>query len=168
MTRGDYIRKWTSYAVALVLVAALNFHVLTFLPLGAVPALLPEMAVAVGVLEGPVAGAGFGIAAGLMQAAATHGSAVWVFLLSLIGWACGLLALYVLRRDVVGFVPAAALTALILEGAQVLSRLMGHVAELPALLEVALPELLWTAAFSLPVYGVCRFCCKHYGRLYYE
>ncbi len=168
MTRGDFIRKWIAYAAALVLVAALNFHVLTFLPLGVVPALLPEMAVAVGILEGPVAGAGFGIAAGLMQTAATHGSAVWVFLLPLTGWACGLLALYVLRRDVVGFVPAALITALVIEGAQVLSRLMGHVAKLPALLQVALPELLWTAVFSLPVYGVCRFCCKHYGRLCHE
>lgn len=77
MTPRDIAWKWTAYGAALALITIFNYYVLTFLPLGAVPMLLPVTAVAVGVLEGARAGAGFGIAAGIVLAAATHGSLLW-------------------------------------------------------------------------------------------
>ncbi len=168
MTRRDLIWKWAAYGVALSLVLLFNYNVLTFLPLGAVPLLPLAMAVAVGVLEGPRAGAGFGIVAGAAMTAATHGSASWVWVLSLAGWACGLVAQYVLRRDLVGFVPTCLVATALREVCAVLIRLLRGTAGLEALLRVAAPELLWTMVFAFPVYGLCHFCCRRYGRIYHE
>lgn len=168
MTRRDIIWKWTSYGVVLALVVLGNYFVLNRLPLGAVPRLPLVTAVAVGVLEGARAGAGFGMAAGLVLSAATHGSPWWIALLALIGWLCGLLTQYALRRDIWGFLPACLTAALLCEGSAVLWRLLAAVAALPALLQVALPELLWTIAFSLPIYAMCHFCCRHFGRIFHE
>lgn len=168
MTRSDFILKWTAYGIALVLVLVLNYYVLALLPLGAVPQLVPMMVVAVSILEGPRAGAGFGLAAGLVVSAATHASVVWAVILSLCGWGCGLLALYVLRRDFVGFFPTVLAVEAVLCGGAVLLHWLRETAGLAVLLRVALPEYLWTVVFAVPVYGICRFCCRHVGRIYYE
>ena len=48
------------------------------------------------------------------------------------------------------------------------SRLATHTAPLDVLLRVALPELAWSLAFTLPVYWLARFCCVNYGRIYHE
>ena len=153
MTPRDIAWKWTAYGAALALITIFNYYVLTFLPLGAVPMLLPVTAVAVGVLEGARAGAGFGIAAGIVLAAATHGSLLWAAGLPLLGWICGLLASLV--------------SQLLYELSQILPRLAAGAA-LPALLRTAAPEYLWTLVFGVPVYGLCLFCCRHYGRIYHE
>lgn len=168
MTRGDFGLKWTAYGVALILVFILNYYVLALLPLGALPQLMVMMAVAVGVLEGPRAGAGFGLAAGLAAAAAAHASPLWGAVLSLCGWGCGLLAQYVLRRDFVGFLPAALAAEALYCGGGVLFRWVRDTADLAVLMRLALPEYLWTVVFAMPVYGICRFCCRHFGRIYYE
>lgn len=168
MTRRDFMWKWLSYGVALILVTIVNYNVLTLLPLHAVPLLLPAMAVAVGILEGAASGAGFGIAAGLMLSAATHGSLLWVAGLSLLGMVCGLLTQYVLRRDFVGFLLASLVAGLLREGVQLGVRLLGGAAGPEALLRVAVPEFLWTIVFAIPVYGICHFCCRRYGRIYHE
>jgi len=168
MTRRDLIWKWASYSVVLILTALVNYYVLTLLPLRAVPLLPMAAAVAVGVLEGPASGAGYGIAAGLVLSAATHGSPGWMLYLSAAGWLCGLLAQYVLRRDLVGFVPACLAVTAVCEGWQVLSRLAAGVADVRTLLWVAGWEFLWTFVFAFPIYGMCRFCCRHYGRIYHE
>ena len=81
LTRRDLMWKWLAYGLSLALVTVINYCVLNQLPLGAIPVLLPVTAVAVGVLEGPKSGAGYGMAAGIVMAAATHGSMAWVFLL---------------------------------------------------------------------------------------
>ena len=168
MTRRDLIIKWTAYGVALALVVVLNYCGLTFLPLGAVPLMIPAMAVAVGILEGAVSGAGFGIAAGVVMAAAVHGSPLWICGLAAVGWLCGLLAQYVLRRDFVGYLLACFIGGLLYAFCQTVFRLLTGVAELPVLLEVAVPEFLWTMVFALPVYGGSHFCCRHFGRIYHE
>jgi uncharacterized membrane protein len=168
MTRRDFIWKWSSYGLVLILVTILNYNVLTLLPLGAVPGLLQTLAVAVGVLEGAAAGAGFGLAAGLMLSAATHGSLLWVIALSAAGWICGLLTQYVLRRDIVGYLLACLVGGLLREVLEVGVRLLAGTAELPVLLRVAIPEYIWTIVFAIPVYGMCHFCCQHYGRIYHE
>ena len=168
LTRRDLIWKWTAYGLVLVLVTLINYCVLNLLPLGAVPVLIPVTAVAVGVLEGARSGAGFGLAAGLVMAAATHGSVAWIFLLCLAGWVCGLLAMYVLRRDLVGYLLACLAVGLLYELGQVLPRLLSGGAGPAVLLRVAGLEYLWTMVFSLPVYGLCHLCCRKYGRIYHE
>lgn len=168
MTRQDFMWKWLAYGIALALVTIVNYHVLNVLPLGAVPLLLLTMAVAVGILEGAVSGAGFGVAAGLALSAATHGSLLWVVGLPFLGLVCGLLAQYVLRRDFVGFLPACLVAVLLYEGGQIGVRLLTGTAGLETLLRVAVPEYLWTIVFSVPVYGLCYFCCRRYGRIYHE
>lgn len=168
MTRRDFIWKWLAYGIALALVTIVNYHVLNLLPLCVIPLLLPTMVVAVGILEGAVSGAGFGAAAGLMLSAATHGPLLWVVGLPFLGLVCGLLAQYVLRRDFVGFLLACLAAGLFYEGGQIGVRLLAGMAGLETLLRVAVPEYLWTIVFSVPVYGICYSCCRHYGRIYHE
>ena len=181
LTRRDLMWKWLAYGLSLALVTVINYCVLNQLPLGAIPVLLPVTAVAVGVLEGqdvnlsmsralegPKSGAGYGMAAGIVMAAATHGSMAWVFLLCVLGWICGLLALYVLRRDFVGYLLACLVAGLLYEAGQVLPRLVSGAAGLPVLLRVAGLEYLWTAAFAIPVYGLYHLCCQKCGRIYHE
>lgn len=167
MTRKDITIKWIAYLVGLVVISAFNFNVLSRLPL-ALPLLLPMSAVAVGVLEGPKFGALFGMAAGILASCTGHKGLYCIPLLALLGWVCGLVVQYVLRRDLVGHFICAAVAALLWEVWQVGFRLITHIAPLPVLIRVALPELLWTLVFSLPVYWVFRFCCIHFGRIYYE
>lgn len=166
MTRADRIRKWIIYAVALFLLTVLNYDVLAAFSLSAVPLLLPAAIVAAGVLEGPVFGAGFGLAGALLMYAAGAGAAV-VVTLPAAGLCCGLVAQYVLRRDFWGFVPAFLCVMLLWEACQALPRLLAGVSVWPVVRRAA-AEYLWTAAFAAPVYALCRFCCAHYGRIYYE
>lgn len=167
MTRRDFILKCLAYGAALLVTAVLNYSVLARLPIS-LPLLLPMAAVAVGTLEGPRFGAGFGLAAGLTQSALAHAGLFCVPLLSALGWGCGMLALFVLRRDLVGHLICSLAAMVLWELFQVGRRWLGGAAALPVLLRVALPELLWTLLFSLIVYWLCRFCCIHYGRIYHE
>ena len=80
----------------------------------------------------------------------------------------GLLALYVLRRDFVGYLLACLVAGLLYEAGQVLPRLLSGAAGLPVLLRVAGLEYLWTAAFAIPVYGLYHLCCQKCGRIYHE
>ena len=167
MTRRDLTLKWVAYLVGLAVVTIFNFNVFSWLPIS-LPLLLPMAAVAVGTLEGPKFGAGFGIVAGLFMATAGHRSVFCIVLLALFGWLSGLLTVHVLRRDLVGHIICAVGAMVLWEAWQIGSRLISHTADLPLLFKVALPELLWTLVLSLPVYWVFRFCCVHYGRIYHE
>lgn len=167
MTRRDLTLKWIAYLTALAVITVFNFNILSWLPLP-LPLLLPMAAVAAGTLEGPRFGAGFGMAAGLLLSAVGHRSLLCPVLLALFGWLSGLMAVHVLRRDLVGHLLCAAGVMLLWEAWQVGSRLAVRAAELSTLVRVALPELLWTLLLSLPVYWICRFCCVHYGRIYHE
>ena len=70
MTRRDQIHKWLIYALGLFLVWVLDAQILNRLPvLGTIPMLLPLAVVSVAVLEGAYAGAGFGLAVGLLASA---------------------------------------------------------------------------------------------------
>ncbi len=120
-------------------------------------------------LGGPKSGAGYGMAAGIVMAAATpwqHGMGFPA--VCVLGWICGLLALYVLRRDFVGYLLACLVAGLLYEAGQVLPRLVSGAAGLPVLLRVAGLEYLWTAAFAIPVYGLYHLCCQKCGRIYHE
>lgn len=167
MSRGDNILKYAVYALALALVAVLNYSLFTALPLP-VPLLLPMAAVAAATLEGSAFGALFGLFAGLLQAAGGHSGLWCIPLLALLGWLTGVLAQYVLRRDLVGHLVCAVGSMVLWEAWQVGSRLARGVAGMGPLLATAGPELAWTLVLSLPVYALIRFCCIHYGRIYHE
>lgn len=167
MPRRELLLKWLAYGIALVVVAVLNYAILIYLPF-AIPLLLPIAAIAAGTLEGAKFGAGHGIAAGILMASIAHGSIILIPVLAIVGWLAGLLAQYVLRRDLIGHIICCIAFMALWELAQVLFYYLTHTAPFPVLIRVALPELLWTLLFSFPVYCISRFCCVHYGRIYHE
>ena len=167
MTRRDTIIKWIAYLLALWLVAVVNYYVLGPLPIS-LPLLLPVLAVAGGTLAGAPFGALYGMACGAVLSGLGHESAWCVAVLAAFGWIAGLAAQYVLRRDVWGHLICSVGVLLLWECWAVGSRLLARVAPLEVLIRVALPELLYSLAFILPVYWIGRFCCIHYGRIYHE
>ena len=167
MTRRDTIIKWIAYGVALAVTTIFNYYILGPLPIS-LPLLLPMAAIAAGILEGARFGAGFGLAAGLIMTAMGHAELFCIPVLAFIGWLCGLLSRHVLRRDLVGYLLCAVIVVIIWEVWQVVRHLIENTAPLATLVRVALPELLWTLVFCVPVYWANRFCCIHYGRIYHE
>ena len=167
VTRSDITVKWIAYLAALAIVSGFNYSILSRFPI-ALPILLPMAVVAAAVLEGPNFGSTFGIAAGVLLASAGHKGLLCIPLLALLGWLCGLLAQYVLRRDLVGHTLCAIGAIVLWELWQVGTHWVTHAAALPLLIKAALPELLWTLLFSFPVYWLFRFCCVRFGRIYHE
>ena len=167
MTRRDIILKWTSYLIALGLVAVVNYYVLGPLPIS-LPLLLPILAVAGGTLEGAPFGAVYGSACGAVMFGLGHLNPGCIAALSAFVWAAGLTTQYVLRRDVWGHLICSAAAAVVWELWTVVVRLLSRLAPLEVLVRTAVPELLWTLALALPVYWAGRFCCIHYGRIYHE
>ena len=144
MTRQDFILKWLFYALALLPVWWMDTFVLGRFPvLGVAPMLLPVAAVAVAVLEGALAGAGFGLAVGVLC------DAVY---LCLIGWGAGAAAQYVLSRNFGGCLLCAAAGLVLIDTVRVFTGLFTGLAPLPALLRVALPEVLWSLCFACLLY----------------
>ena len=167
MTQRDIAVKVTAYGVALAVITVLNYYIIGPLPIP-LPLLLLCGAVAVGTLEGARFGAGFGLAAGLVMATVGHDGLACIPALSAMAWASGVLAQRILRRDLVGYLLCTLAALLLWEGWQVGSRMALGSAQAGALLRVAGPELLWSLAFAFPVYGIGRFCCRYYGRIYHE
>ena len=167
MTRRDLIIRWIAYLLALLAVTVVNYYVLGPLPM-ALPLLLPSLAVAGGTLEGARFGAVYGAACGAVLSGLGYLGAGCIVSLSAFGWIAGLATQYVLRRDVWGHLICSIGALLLWEVWQVGFRLLSHTAPLQVLLQVAVPELLWSLAFTLPVYWLGRFCCVNYGRIYHE
>ena len=167
MTRHDTILKWTAYLLALLAVTVLNYYVLGPLPI-ALPLLRPSLAVAGGTLEGAPFGAVYGMACGAAMAGLGHLGAGCIVSLSAFGWVAGLCTQYILRRDVWGHLICSVGALLLWELWEVGRRLLARTAPIGVLLGVAVPELLWSLALTLPVYWLGRFCCVNYGRIYHE
>ena len=167
MTRRDTILKWIAYLVALWLTAMVNYYVLPSLPIP-IPLLLPVLAVAGGTLEGAPFGALYGMICGAVMSGLGGGHAACIAVLSAFGWIAGLIAQYVLRRDVWGCLICSAAALILWECWEVGSRLPRGIAPPLVLLRVGASELLCSLIFILPVYWVGRFCCVHYGRIYHE
>lgn len=156
MTNRDFCIKWGVYALALLPVWFAEIFILNRFPVfGVIPMLLPLAAVAVAVLEGATAGAGFGLAVGILCDAVYYGSSGAMTLgLAFLGAAAGLLAQYALRQNLLGCLICSAGALTIIDALRVLRRLILQVAPLSALLQVAVPEILWSLAFVFPVYGI--------------
>ena len=167
MTRSDIVIKWAAYLVIAWLTAMVNYYALPSLPIS-IPLMLPVLAVAGGTLEGAPFGALYGMACGALLSGLGGGHAFCIAALSAFGWIAGLITQYVLRRDVWGHLICSGAALVLWEGWEVGVRLLRRAAPPEILLRVAAHELICSLIFILPVYWAGRFCCIHYGRLYYE
>ena len=165
MTTRDQIHKWFFYALGLFLVWVLDAQILNRLPvLGTIPMLLPLAVVSVAVLEGAYAGAGFGMAVGLLWELAYPGGFGGLVLgMALAGMAIGALAQYALSQSFPGCLLCSAAILALLDLLRVLRGLITHAASLPALLQVAVPEFLYSLAWTPVVYLLFRAIFRRVG-----
>ena len=154
MTRQDFLYKWFFYGLSLLPVWWLELFVLSRFPvLGATPMLLPLAAVAVAVLEGSVSGAGFGLAVGVLCDAVYYGGWGGMTLgMCLIGWGAGAAAQYVLRPNCGGCLLCSAGALAAIDLFRVAAGLFTGLGSLSGLLEVAVPEILWSLCFVCLIY----------------
>ena len=167
MTRRDITVKWIAYLVILWLTAMVNYYALPSLPIP-IPLLLPVLAVAGGTLEGAPFGAAYGMACGALLSGLSSRSALCIAALSAFGWIAGLIAQYVLHRDLLGHLVCSAGALALWESWEVGTRVLHSVAPAEVLFRVGASELICSLFFILPVYWAGRFCCVHFGRIYHE
>ena len=158
MTRRDQFRKWFVYALGLLPLWVLDAYILPRYPLfGVTPMLLALAVAAVAVLEGTFAGAGFGLAVGLLwETAYPGGFGGLVIGLAVAGMLMGTASQYVLSQSFPGFLVCAAGLLTVLDGLRLLRGLFTNAAAPAALLTVAVPECLLTLAWSPVVWLVFR------------
>ena len=165
MTRRDFIHKWFVYALGLLPVWVLDAYILPRYPLwGTVPMLLPLAVAAVAVLEGAYSGTGFGLAVGLLwELAYPGGFGGQVFFLALAGMAMGAVSQYALSQSFLGCLLCSAGVLGLLDLLRVGLRLFINAAGLTALLQVAVPEFLWSLAWTPLVWLLFRFIYNRVG-----
>lgn len=156
MTRQDFFIKWGVYALALLPVWFCEVYLLNRIPLfGVAPMLLPLAAIAVAVLEGTVAGAGFGLGVGILcDAVYFNPDGAMTVGLCLLGVGAGALAQYVVRQNLVGCLLCSLLALVCIDGVRILANLLTGSASLPVLLSLAGREIAWSMVFVLPVYAL--------------
>ena len=152
MTRQDLIHKWAVYALALLPVWLLDSCILPRFPLfGVTPMLLPLALTAVAVLEGPSAGAGFGLFLGLLWTLSYPGvPAAMIFLLTLAGLTAGTLS----QCSFVGCLVCSAACLALTELFRLISGVITQLGPLSALLSVLLGELLLSLCWTPAVYFI--------------
>ncbi len=158
MTRKDFITKWLIYAVALLPVWFVEIYLLSRVKLfGVSPMLLPVAAVIVAVLEGVQAGAGFGMAAGILCDTVYHTHGAMTVGLAALGAGVGIAARYLVRQDLPGCLLCAAGALGLMDLVRVGWYLASGAASLGALARVAVPEVLFSLAFVFPLYPLLRW-----------
>lgn len=165
MTRRDFIHKWLVYALGLLPVWLMDAYILPRYPLwGTAPMLLPLAAAAVAVLEGAYAGTGFGLGVGLLwELAYPGGFGGLVFFLALAGMAMGAVSQYALSQSFPGcFICAAGVVGL-LELLRIARGLLTNAAALSDLLQAAVPEFLWSIAWTPLVWLLFRAVHRKVG-----
>lgn len=165
MTRRDLIHKWLVYALGLLPVWLLDAYILPRYPLwGTTPTLLPLAVAAVAVLEGAYSGTGFGLAVGLLwELAYPGGFGAMVFFLALAGMAMGAVSQYALSQSFPGCLICSAGVLALLELLRVGRRLFINAADLSSLLQVAVPEFLWSLAWTPLVWLLFRSIYNRVG-----
>ena len=165
MTRRDLIHKWLVYALGLLPVWLLDAYILPRVPLwGTVPMLLPLAAAAVAVLEGAYAGTGFGMAVGLLwELAYPGGFGGLVFFLALAGMAMGAVSQYALSQSLIGCLLCSAGVLALLDLLRIARILFINAARLSDLLQVAVPEFLWSLAWTPLVWLLFRAIYNRVG-----
>lgn len=155
MTRADFLIKWGVYSLALLVVCLLELYVLSAFPIGGIiPMLLPQAAIALAVLEGPVGGAGFGLGVGLLFDAVHGGLGGMTLGLAVLGMTVGVVARYVLQQNLISCLICAAGSLFFIAGTRVLLFAARGIGTLPTLLRVAGLELFWSLLLTIPVYFI--------------
>ena len=158
MTRRALVHKWSFYALALLVVWVLDAYVLPRYPVfGLSPMLLPLAGCAAAVLEGSRAGAGFGMAVGLLwELAYPGGFGGLVFSMTLAGMLLGAAAQYVLSQSFPSYVICSAALLAALD-------LLYDAAPLSALLQTACGECLLSLVWSPFVWLLFRAVFRRVG-----
>lgn len=156
MTTQDFFIKWGVYGLALLPVWFCECFLLNRIPiLGVIPMLLPLAAVAVAVLEGTVAGAGFGLAVGILCDAVYFGTnGAMTIGICVAGMLAGALAQNLLRQNLLGCLLCSLLALAAIDGVRILVRLLLGKGELGAMLALAGREILISMIFVFPVYAL--------------
>ena len=165
MTRRDFIHKWLVYALGLLPVWLLDAYILPRYPLyGASPMLLPLAVAAVAVLEGAYSGTGFGLGVGLLwELAYPGGFGGLVLFLALAGMAMGAVSQYALRQSFPGCLICSAGALAFVDLLRIIRMLFTRSAPLPALLQVAAAEFLWSIAWTPLVWLLFRAVYRKVG-----
>lgn len=165
MTRRDLIHKWLIYALGLLPVWLLDAYILPRYPIGGIsPMLLPLAVAAVAVLEGAYAGTGFGLGVGLWwEIAYPGGFGGLVFGMALAGMIMGSVSQYALSQSFPGCLICSAGVLAALDSLRVAQRLLAHTAQLPALLQVAVPEFLYSLLWTPLIWLLFRAIYKRVG-----
>ena len=165
MTRRDLFHKWLIYSLGLAPVWLLDAYILPRYPLmGFSPTLLPLAVAAVAVLEGAYAGTGFGLGVGLWwELTYPGGFGGLVFGMALAGMLMGAVSQYALSQSFPGCLICSAGVLASLEGLRVAQRLLVHSAQLPALLQVAAPEFLYSLAWTPVIWLLFRAIHRRVG-----
>ena len=165
MTTLDQVHKWFFYALGLFLVWVLDAYVLNRITFfGVIPMLLPLAVVSVAVLEGAYAGAGFGLAVGLLwELAYPGGFGGLVFGMTLAGMVVGAASQYVLSQNFFSCLLCSAVVLGALDSLQVLWALFIQLDTLDVLLQVAVPEVLLSLCWTPLVYLLFRLIFNRVG-----
>ena len=165
MTTRDQIHKWLIYALGLFLVWVLDAQVLNRLPvLGTIPMLLPLAVVSVAVLEGAYAGAGFGMAVGLLwELAYPGGFGGLVFGMALAGMVTGAVSQYALSQSFLSCLLCSAGVLGVLDSLRILRILFLQVETLDVLLQIAVPEVALSLCWTPVVYWIFRRIYRRVG-----
>jgi cell shape-determining protein MreD len=165
MTRRDLFHKWFIYTLGLLPVWVLDAYILPRYPLmGVSPVLLPLAAAAVAVLEGAYAGTGFGLAVGLLwELAYPGGFGALVLYLAVAGMLMGAVSQYALSQSFPGCLICSAGVLGLLDLLRVARGLLTNAAGLSELLQVAVPEFLWSMAWTPLVWLLFRAIYNRVG-----
>ena len=165
MTRRDLFHKWFIYTLGLLPVWVLDAYILPRYPLmGVSPVLLPLAVAAVAVLEGAYAGTGFGLAVGLLwELAYPGGFGALVLYLAVAGMLMGAVSQYALSQSFPGCLICSAGVLGLLDLLRVARGLLTSAAGLSELLQVAVPEFLWSLAWTPLVWLLFRAIYNRVG-----
>ena len=145
--------KWTSYALAFLLVFFFECCVLNRFPLhGAIPNLSILVVVAVALFEGSINGAIFGLAIGFFCSAVYYRSGLMMIpIYTVIGACTGATRKEKIGRSLLGCAVCSLGGLIFLELCQIL-RFFLKGTSLSVLASLALPEALYSLPFFLPIY----------------
>ncbi len=165
MNRRDMIHKWLIYGLGLIPVWLLDAYILPRYPvMGVAPSLLPVAVAAVAVLEGTFAGTGFGLAVGLLWELAYPGGFGGLVLgMALAGMLAGGVAQYLLRQSLLSCLLCSGVILSVLDGLRVLTGLFINAAPLSVLLRIAVPEILLSLIWVLPVWFLFHAIFRRVG-----
>lgn len=164
MTRQDQIYKWSIYALGLLPIWILDAYLLGRYPiLGVKPMLLILAVVTVAVLEGALAGAGFGLGVGILWVLGYTSSPGMILFLMLTGMTVGIATQYALTQGFLGCLLCSAAALSVYAALHILWGVFSQQASLSVLTEVAAKEGLFTLPWTFPVYLIFRAVFRRVG-----